>query len=78
MEEELEKLAQAMFSPMTSVNPIPFLKGLEKGVRKYGTDWINTDQSKMILFTILQQAFGTAFRLDSFDLYQWFEKYQKR
>lgn len=62
--KELEK---GMFADFSPCNPIPFLNGLIEGCKAEGTDFIQTDEAKRILFTILQQAYGTAFRLDSFD-----------
>ena len=62
--KELEKGMFAEFSPC---NPIPFLNGLLNGCKAEGTDYIQSDGAKRILFTIMQQAYGTAFRIDSFD-----------
>jgi hypothetical protein len=62
--KELEK---GMFADFSPCNPIPFLNGLVNGCKVEGTDYIQSDEAKRILFTILQQAYGTAFRIDSFD-----------
>jgi hypothetical protein len=61
LRKELEK---AMFAEYLPCNPIPFLKGLMYGCKEEGTDYIQTDQAKRILFTIIQQAYGIAFILD--------------
>jgi hypothetical protein len=67
---DLKELSQAMFSPSTPVNPIPFLNGLVTGLKEKGTDWITTDEAKKVLFVVLVQAYGWAFLLDSFKEYQ--------
>jgi len=66
------ELSQAMFLPSSPCNPIPFANGLVEGCKQNGIDWIQSDEAKMILFTILQQAYGTAFLLDSFKEFQKF------
>lgn len=68
--DELYHLSQAMFEEYTTCNPIPFLNGLVEGCKQNGTDWIRSNTAKRILFTILQQAYGTAFKLDSFEEFQ--------
>lgn len=62
--KELEK---GMFADFSPCNPIPFLNGLIEGCKAEGTDYIQSDGAKRILFTIIQQAYDTAFRIDSFD-----------
>jgi hypothetical protein len=62
-----KELSKGMFAEFTPCNPIPFLNGLVEGCKVEGTDYIQTDEAKRILFTILQQAYGTAFKIDSFD-----------
>ena len=63
---DLKELAKAMFQTSMPSNPVPFLIGLEKGCRE-NPDFIKTDHGKMILFTLLQMAYGQAFLLDSVD-----------
>lgn len=70
MENELKDLAEEMFAEWTPSNPIPFANGLVKGCKMHGSDYIQSDQGKMILFTLMQQAYGTAFQLDSFKEFQ--------
>lgn len=62
-----KELSKGMFADFTPCNPIPFLNGLLNGCKAEGTDYIQSDGAKRILFTIMQQAYGTAFRIDSFD-----------
>jgi hypothetical protein len=62
-----KELSKGMFAEFTPCNPIPFLNGLVEGCKVEGTDYIQTDEAKRILFTILQQAYGTAFKIDAFD-----------
>ena len=66
---DLKELAKAMFQTSMPSNPVPFLIGLEKGCRE-NPDFIKTDHGKMILFTLLQMAYGQAFLLDSFAEFQ--------
>lgn len=63
-------LASAMFAEYTPSNPLPFLNGLIDGVKLNGTDYIRSDEAKKIMFTILQQMYGTCFLLDSFAEFQ--------
>jgi len=72
--DELYELSQAMFALSTPSNPIPFANGLVKGCKENGTDWIRSFTSKRILFTLLQQVYGSAFRLDSFEEFQFLLK----
>ena len=70
MNENLEKLAKAMFLPSLPCNPIPFCNGLAEGCKLNGTDWIRSDEAKMIMHTILQQMYGQAYQIDSFKVFQ--------
>ncbi|HUU89103.1 MAG TPA: hypothetical protein VMX17_15315 [Candidatus Glassbacteria bacterium] len=67
---DLKILSKGMFAPSMPSNPIPFANGLIEGCKQNGTDWIRTDEAKMILFTIIQQSYGQAVLLDSFREYQ--------
>lgn len=60
-------LEKGMFADYSPCNPIPFLNGLVNGCKVEGTDYIQSDEAKRILFTVLQQAYGVAFKIDSFD-----------
>jgi hypothetical protein len=66
----LPVLASAMFDEYTPSNPLPFLSGLMDGVKLNGTDYIRSDEAKKIMFTILQQMYGTCFLLESFTEFQ--------
>ena len=52
-------------APSFHVNPIPFTRVLETGVRQNGTDWIKTDEAKAVLLTVLSMSYGQLFTLDS-------------
>ena len=74
-EDELYKLSQAMFEDSLPCNPIPFANGLIKGCRENGTDWIQSNTAKRILFVLIQQAYGRAsFNLDAFAEFQYLLK----
>jgi len=62
-----KELSKAMFLEYGPSNPIPFLNGLKQGCKDEGSDYIQTDEAKRILFTLLQQAYGSAFKIDSFE-----------
>lgn len=74
-EDELYHLSQAMFENSLPCNPIPFANGLVKGCKENGTDWIQSNTAKRILFILIQQAYGTAaFELNSFKEFQYLLK----
>lgn len=73
----LPVLAAVMFSEALPSNPLPFLTGLIDGVKINGTDWIRSDEAKMILFTVFQQMYGQAVLFDSFDEFQRLQKVQR-
>jgi hypothetical protein len=51
-------ISEAMFSSSFPVNPIPFANGLANYVRENGTDSIQSDQAKRILWVLMAQAYG--------------------
>ena len=67
--ENLISLSNAMFSNALPCNPIPFLNGLIEGVKLNGTDYIQSDEAKKILQTILNQSYGQLFNIDSYNEY---------
>jgi len=70
IEDEIDALSKAMFEPSFPSNPLPFLNGLHEGVKKYGSWWLKTDTAKKILYVIIAQAYGQAFKLESWDEYE--------
>lgn len=68
--ENLTQLSKAMFLNSLPSNPIPFLNGIIEGCKLNGTDYIQTDEAKRILFTILCQSCGSLFHLDSLTEYE--------
>ena len=63
--DNLNQLSEAMFLTSLPCNPIPFLNGLIEGTKLNGTDYIQTDEGKRILFTLICQSYGSLFNLDS-------------
>lgn len=51
------RLTSAMFSPSLPCNPIPFAQGLADLVREEGTDVVQTDDAKRILWVLMAQAY---------------------
>jgi hypothetical protein len=60
----MNNLTQAMFSPSFPINPIPFAKGLAELVRKEGTNSIQSDEAKSILWVLMAQAYGQLATID--------------
>jgi hypothetical protein len=60
----MNNLTQAMFSPSFPGNPIPFAKGLVELVRSEGTNSIQTDEAKSILWILMAQAYGQLATID--------------
>ena len=48
-------------------NPIPFATGLADHVRKHGTDSIQSDDAKRILWILIGQAYGQVAKIDLVD-----------
>ena len=55
---ETDRISTAMFSNCFPCNPIPFANGLAELVMDKGTDSIQTDEAKRILWILMAQAYG--------------------
>jgi len=67
MKTDLKELSNAMFRNALPCNPIPFSNGITQGCTKNGSDYIQTDEAKRILYVLLCQAYGQIFNLNGFD-----------
>ena len=65
----LQELSEAMFNASFPCNPIPFINGLNLGIKLNGMDWINTNQAKRILFIIISLSYNQFFNLDNLEEY---------
>jgi len=75
---EHEKVITAMFGNSFPVNPIPFALTLAKMVKEGGTDTIQSDEARMILWTLIAQSYGQLAEISMFD--EWsrlFKKYEQ-
>lgn len=59
-----DRLQTAMFSPCFPCNPVPFAQGLADYVREHGSDSIQSDKAKRILWILMAQAYGQLARID--------------
>jgi len=57
-QKRFERLTKAMFDPSFPVNPVPFAQGLADFVRENGSDSIESDNAKKILWVLIAQAYG--------------------
>jgi len=72
---EHEKAIAAMFDSSFPVNPIPFALTLAKMCKSGGTDIIQTDEARMVLWTLMAQSYG---QLATVSLYEeWSRLYEK-
>jgi hypothetical protein len=62
-----DRLSTAMFSNCFPCNPIPFANGLADLVREKGTDSIQSDEAKRILWVLMAQAYGQMGKIDLCD-----------
>ena len=58
------KLRNAMFDASMPCNPIPFANGLADFVRENGTDSIQSDDAKRILWVLIAQSYGCLATVD--------------
>ena len=63
--ETLKELSQAMFCNSMPCNPQPFINGLNEGCKTNGSNYIETDEAKRLLFVLLCQSYGQLFNIDS-------------
>jgi len=68
----------AMFSSCFPCNPLPFLTGLFERVKKNGTDSIQSDECKRILWVIMGQAYGQMARINLCDEWDRLNKLYKQ
>lgn len=59
-----DRVDTAIFSESFPVNPIPFAKGIADHVRENGTDSIQSDTAKRILWILMSQAYGQIATID--------------
>lgn len=64
---EHEKVITAMFSNSFPVNPIPFALTLAKMIKEGGTDTIQSDEARMVLWTLIAQSYGQLAEISLFD-----------
>ena len=64
----------AMFEKCLPINPIPFLTRIIELTQKNGTDHIQSDQVKALLWIILVQAYGQFAVIDLSEEYQRLKK----
>lgn len=65
----MSNLQTAMFSPSFPCNPIPFAQGIADFVKQHGTDSIQSDEAKRMLWVLIAQAYGQLARVDLMDEY---------
>ena len=65
--EQFQRLQSAMFSPAFPCNPLPFLIGLTEHVRENGSDAIETDEAKRVLWVLMAQSYGQLASIDLHD-----------
>lgn len=62
-----DTIYNAIASDSFPCNPIPFATGLADHVRKHGTDSIQSDDAKRILWILIGQAYGQVAKIDLVD-----------
>jgi hypothetical protein len=65
--EANKELSKAMFNNSMPCNPIPFLNGIVTGCKNQGSDYIQTDEAKRILYILLCQSYGQVFNINAFE-----------
>jgi hypothetical protein len=63
-----------MFNSSFPCNPIPFAKGLAELVKQEGTDSIQSDNAKSILWVLMAQAYGQIATIDLCDEWRRLDK----
>ena len=58
---------KAMFSESLPINPIPFATALASYVRENGTNSIESDEAKAILWVLMAQSYGSLSAIDLTD-----------
>jgi len=65
--QERHNLTTAMFNSSFPVNPIPFANGISEIVMNEGTDAIQSDEVKKVLWVLMAQAYGQMATIDLCD-----------
>ena len=65
--QERHNLTTAMFNSSFPVNPIPFANGISEIVMNEGTDAIQSDEVKKVLWELMAQAYGQMATIDLCD-----------
>ena len=73
-DQQRNNLTTAMFSSSFPINPIPFANGLSEMVMSEGTDAIESNDAKRILWVLMAQAYGQLATIDLSD--EWERLYQ--
>lgn len=63
-DQQRKNLTTAMFSPSFPVNPVPFANGISEMVMNGGTDTIESDEVKKVLWVLMAQAYGQMATID--------------
>tara|TARA_R110000751_G_scaffold272427_1_gene372625 strand:+ start:813 stop:1058 length:246 start_codon:yes stop_codon:yes gene_type:complete len=63
-DQQRNNLTTAMFSSSFPINPIPFANGLSEMVMNEGTDAIESNDAKRILWVLMAQAYGQLATID--------------
>jgi len=66
-DQQRKNLTTAMFSPSFPINPIPFANGISEMVMNGGTDTIESDEVKKVLWVLMAQAYGQMATIDLSD-----------
>jgi hypothetical protein len=66
-DQERNNLTTAMFNTSFPVNPIPFANGISEIVMSEGTDTIESDEVKKLLWVLMAQAYGQMATIDLCD-----------
>ncbi len=72
--ETRKKITKAMFDTSFPINPIPFANGISEIVMNEGSDTIETDEVKKILWVLMAQAYGQMATIDLCE--EWSRLYQ--
>lgn len=68
------KLTEAFLDQSFPGNPLPFLNGIAEHVRENGTDSIQSDEVKKVLWVVMAQAYGQCATIDLMDEWSRLEK----
>ena len=55
------ELSNAMFALSFPCNPLPFLNGLAEGCKVNGSDYVQSDEGKRILYILIAQKVNLIF-----------------